>query len=166
MSGAGDRLAATALAWEDGEALAIPGAMLKGRASWTDGAYCVTAATLAPRVLMPPHVHVRDVQVTIVVEGTVGTWLDGETSLLTAGGYGLRPAGVPHCVFNPTDEPARFMELTSPGTGFEAYMLAQGEVRARGGSLAEITRLAAEAGIAFVDDELAAVRAAYGLTRA
>lgn len=166
MNGPGASGTAPSLAWADGQALAVPGALLKGRASWTDGAYCVTAATLAPRVLLPPHVHAHDVQVTIVIDGTIGTWLDGGTSLLAAGGYALRPARLPHCLFNPTDVPARFMELTSPGAGFEAYMLAQSEIRARGGSLDEIVRLAAETGITFIDDPLPDVCAAYGLTRA
>lgn len=148
----------------DGTPLAIaPEAFLKGRAEWTDGAYCVTGSVLAPGQIVPPHVHDLEAQVTVVVSGRLGTWVDGEAEVLPAGGYAFRPAGLPHSIFNPFDEPARFLELTSPGERFQEYMLALSALHERGEASPEtIAPLAAAAGIKAVDVDLTPLLAEFG----
>jgi len=140
-----------------------PETFLKARAEWTDGALCTTGSVLRPGAIVPAHVHDTDAQVTIVVSGRIGTWVDGEAQVLGPGGYAHRPAGLPHSIFNPYEEPARFLELTTPGTRFERYMLALSDLHERGEASAEtIAPLAAEAGIAAVDVDLSHLLVEFG----
>jgi hypothetical protein len=55
--------------------------------------------------------------------------LDGSLGALLPGDLVLKPRGVPHAFWNATDEPARFLEVITPG-GFEEYFAALGEVLA------------------------------------
>jgi quercetin dioxygenase-like cupin family protein len=140
-----------------------PETFLKARAEWTAGAVCATGSVLAPGTVVPAHVHDTDAQVTIVVSGRLGTWVDGEAEVLGAGGYAHRPAGRPHSIFNPFDEPARFLELTTPGERFERYMLALSDLHERGEATPEaIAPLAAEAGISVVEVDLSHLLEDFG----
>lgn len=140
-----------------------PETFLKARAAWTDGALCTTGSVLRPGAIVPAHVHDTDAQVTIVISGRIGTWVDGEAEVLGAGGYAHRPAGRPHSIFNPFAEPARFLELTSPGERFERYMLALSDLHERGEATPEaIAPLAAAAGIAAVAVDLSHLLDEFG----
>jgi hypothetical protein len=50
----------------------------------------------------------------------------------SAGSVVAKPRGIPHAFWNPTDEPARVLELIVPG-GFERYFVELGEILGRGG---------------------------------
>jgi quercetin dioxygenase-like cupin family protein len=140
-----------------------PETFLKARADWTDGAVCATGSVLRPGAIVPAHVHDTDAQVTIVISGRLGTWVDGEAGVLGAGGYAHRPAGRPHSIFNPFDEPARFLELTTPGERFERYMLALSDLHERGEATpAAIAPLAAAAGISVVEVDLSHLLEEFG----
>lgn len=140
-----------------------PETFLKARAAWTDGAICTTGSVLRPGAIVPAHVHDTDAQVTIVISGRIGTWVDGEADVLGPGGYAHRPAGLPHSIFNPFEEPARFLELTSPGERFERYMLALSDLHERGAASPEtIGPLAAAAGISVVEVDLSHLLAEFG----
>jgi len=84
------------------------------RAEHTNGVLGVIQETLAPRVLVPTHVHSNDVWVR-VEEGRVGVLVDGEIAIATAGQWALKPRHVEHAMWNPTDEPARITEILTPG---------------------------------------------------
>lgn len=125
-----------------------------GDAALTGGAYSVLDQVVPPRLIVPPHVHAHETQVSLVLEGTLGFWVDGDVAEVGAGGYVLRPAGLPHALWNPTDAPARMLELTSPGARFEQYMRDASALMDEGAATPEsIAELAAGYGIGFVDGE-------------
>jgi len=97
-------------------------AMLIGRAEWTGGAYNVMDQIMAPRLMSAVHTHAVEDQVAFVLEGTMTCWVGGEELEVAAGSYALRPAGIPHAMWNATEEPLRFLEITSPATRFQEYV--------------------------------------------
>lgn len=140
-----------------------PATYVIGRAAWTDGAYTVFDQVVAPRIVTPPHSHAEETQVAIVLSGTVGFWVDGEETLAGPGDYVLRPAGLPHALWNPTDEPARIIEMTSPATRFEAYMERLAELVARSADPAEVEALAGDYGVTFHPEFLADLCERHGV---
>jgi mannose-6-phosphate isomerase-like protein (cupin superfamily) len=72
----------------------------------------------APRA--PVHTHRNEDEHSVILEGAIGVELDGESVEARAGGVVAKPRGVRHAVWNPTDDPARFLEVIVPG-GFESY---------------------------------------------
>jgi mannose-6-phosphate isomerase-like protein (cupin superfamily) len=107
----------------EGEPLAI-GQMtfLIGRAEWCSGAYNLMGQVMAPRLLSAVHAHAVEDQVAFVLEGTLTCWVAGQQFEVAPGGYTLRPAGLPHSMWNATAEPVRFLEITSPAGRFQEYM--------------------------------------------
>ena len=136
-----------------------------GGAALTAGAYSVLDQVVAPRLIVPPHLHERETQVALVLSGRLGFWVDGEVAEVGAGGYVLRPAGHAHALWNPTDAPARMLELTSPGAAFEEYMAAASALMDRGEATPQsIGALAEPYGIRFVDGPLAELCERYGVS--
>lgn len=104
---------------------------------------------LAPRALgSPVHTHTREDEWSYVLSGEIGLRIGDETTTAQPGDLVLKPRNVPHAFWNPTDEPARFLEVLTPG-GFEGYFAALGEAFAEGGRPDR--------------DEVAAVADRYGL---
>jgi quercetin dioxygenase-like cupin family protein len=138
-------------------------ALLAGAAD-TGGAAAFVVHPLAPRALgSPVHTHSREDEWSYVLEGRFGVQVGDRTMLAGPGDLILKPRGVPHAFWNPTDEPARLLEVITPG-GFESYFeevgqilaapepdLARlGEVAARHGlllDLSSVPRLASEHGL-------------------
>lgn len=87
---------------------------------WVGGHYVAFEHPVTPRSLGMPHVHANEDQVSFVLEGTLGFYIGGDELVATKGSAVLRPRGVPHALWNPTDQPARQLEISSPG-GIENY---------------------------------------------
>jgi quercetin dioxygenase-like cupin family protein len=138
-----------------------------GGASLTGGAYSLLDQIVPPRLIVPPHVHDHETQVSLVMSGTLGFWVDGDLDEVGAGGYVLRPAGHPHALWNPTDQPARMLELTSPGASFEEYMVRASALMDAGDATPESVGALAEGyGIRFVEGPLAELCERYGVSPA
>jgi mannose-6-phosphate isomerase-like protein (cupin superfamily) len=76
---------------------------------------------IAPRTLAAPmHVHEHEDEYSYVLEGEVGVQIGEEIRYATPGDLVVKPRGIPHAFWNRTDEPARLLEIISPG-GFERY---------------------------------------------
>ena len=76
---------------------------------------------IAPRTLAAPmHVHEHEDEYSYVLEGEVGVQIADEVRYATVGDLVIKPRGIPHAFWNRTDEPARLLEIISPG-GFERY---------------------------------------------
>jgi mannose-6-phosphate isomerase-like protein (cupin superfamily) len=86
----------------------------------TGGAFSIVEHPIAPRVLVRPHVHEREDEFTYVLEGEIGARIGDHEVTAGPGTYVCKPRRVPHAVWNPTDRPARLLEIISPA-GFEAY---------------------------------------------
>lgn len=83
---------------------------------------------LAPRTLgSPVHTHQHEDEYSLILEGEVGVQVGDETFVARAGDFVRKPRGVPHAFWNPTDEPARLLDVIAPG-GFEGYFAGLGEL--------------------------------------
>jgi quercetin dioxygenase-like cupin family protein len=170
MSRASDPTIPTALvAFAQGDGLPLAqGPRLKGRAEWTGGRVCITDAAVAPRQLTPIHKHDTDAQIVIVAAGTLAFYVEGSPVVeLGAGSFAYRPAGLYHALWNPGDEPAHAVEITSPGDRFQAYMLEISALTEAGeGDKERVVAAAARAGVTFTDEGMDDLCATYGLTPA
>src|SRR5918998_1081798 len=68
----------------------------------------------------PVHTHSREDEYSYVLEGAIGVQVGDEDFYLREGDLVLKPRGVPHAFWNPTNRPARILEMISPA-GFENY---------------------------------------------
>ncbi len=76
---------------------------------------------IAPRTLAAPmHVHEHEDEYSYVLEGEVGVQIGDDVRYAQPGDLVVKPRGIPHAFWNRTDEPARLLEIISPG-GFERY---------------------------------------------
>ena len=75
-----------------------------------------------PREPGPPvHVHPTAEESYEVVEGALEVFMNGEWSAVRAGETVTVPPGVPHSVRNPSDEPARIVNIHKPAQRFESF---------------------------------------------
>jgi quercetin dioxygenase-like cupin family protein len=86
----------------------------------TGGALAALEVTIPPRTLVKPHNHSREDECTVVLEGTVGARVGDRIVEAGTGASMVKPRGVPHAMWNAGPEPARVLELLSPG-GLEDY---------------------------------------------
>jgi quercetin dioxygenase-like cupin family protein len=86
----------------------------------TAGAFAIVEHPIAPRTLVRPHRHAREDEFSFVIEGEVGARVGEQESVVGPGAYVVKPRGVLHTFWNPTDRPARLLEIISPA-GFERY---------------------------------------------
>ncbi len=94
----------------------------------TGGAFSVVEHPLEPGALAaPPHTHADTDEYSFVIEGEIGVLMGEETFRAPAGSYVLKPRGIPHTFWNEGTEPARVLEIISPG-GFERYFEELGEI--------------------------------------
>ena len=86
----------------------------------TNGMVAVVEHPFAVGVLVPPHIHHREDEYSIVTEGRIGFRSGDREVVLGAGGYITKPRGEVHAMWNAGDVPARMIEIISPG-GFEGF---------------------------------------------
>ena len=79
-------------------------------AEWADDG----ESTSAERPIAPLHVHDRDDEAWVVLEGTLGFRLGDELVEAPAGSAVLVPAGTPHSFWNATSAPARYVLVMTP----------------------------------------------------
>ena len=116
-------------------------------------------------VLVPPHVHTREDEISIVLEGEIGFRSEDQEVVLAAGGYIIKPHGEVHAMWNAGRTPARMIEVITPA-GFEDFFRAFADVTdVRAPSMDEVVELGARYGLPFAQpDWFADVIARYGLT--
>jgi len=90
-------------------------------AAATDGRYGLVDMIEMPAGDMPPlHVHHRQDEGFLVLDGEVTFYLPGREQTLRAGEFVLAPRGVPHA-YRVGDAPAHVLVLSTPG-GFEQFV--------------------------------------------
>lgn len=114
----------------------------------TGGALSVVEHPFAPRTLVPPHIHTREDEFSIVTAGAIGFRSGADEVVLEAGGYIAKPRGELHAMWNPGDTEARMIEIISPG-GFEGFFH----------DLADVV----ESGAPLDPERMGTLAAAYGL---
>lgn len=87
----------------------------------TGGAMAVLEATLGPGLLCaPPHMHRREDEVLVLLEGILTVQVGERVIHATPGEFVFKPRGVRHAFWNPGAATARYLEFVSPA-GFEEY---------------------------------------------
>jgi quercetin dioxygenase-like cupin family protein len=127
------------------------------------GRFALLQGGLAPRMLIPPHIHTREDEMTIVIRGRLGARVGDQEFELGPGGVLLKPRNLVHAMWNPTDEPSVLLEYISPGAYVRFF---EEETTLPGGwsNREAISKLAAGYGQRFVETEwLADVIRRHGL---
>lgn len=81
--------------------------------------------------LVPPHLHTREDEYSIVTEGEIGFRSGDREVVLGAGGYITKPRGEVHTMWNAGPVPARMIEVIHPA-GFEDFFVALSQLLAGG----------------------------------
>ena len=81
--------------------------------------------------LVPPHLHTREDEYSIVTQGEIGFRSGDREVVLGAGGYITKPRDEMHAMWNAGDVPARMIEIISPA-GFENFFRELSELIAAG----------------------------------
>jgi quercetin dioxygenase-like cupin family protein len=83
------------------------------------GALSIVEHPFEVGALVPPHVHTREDEFSIVLEGEIGFRSEDQEVVLGPGGYIVKPRGEVHAMWNAGKTPARMIEVISPA-GFES----------------------------------------------
>ncbi len=129
----------------------------------TGGSLSVVEHPFDVGVLVPPHVHSREDELSIVLEGEMGFRSGDRETVLGSGGYIVKPRGELHAMWNAGSTRARMIEIITPA-GFEGFF--SDVVDALEGDAHDIdgAALTGEYGLTFSDaDWLPDVIARYGL---
>jgi quercetin dioxygenase-like cupin family protein len=86
----------------------------------TGGALSVVEHPFPVGALVPPHIHTREDEYSIVTDGEIGFRSGDREVVLGAGGYITKPRGELHTMWNAGQTPARMIEIISPA-GFEGF---------------------------------------------
>lgn len=90
----------------------------------TGGAFSLVEERGRLGCMSPRHVHHREAETFIVLDGALEGWCEGETKLVEAGGVLHLPAGREHA-FRVASDIAHFYVLINPA-GFESFFQATG----------------------------------------
>jgi mannose-6-phosphate isomerase-like protein (cupin superfamily) len=136
------------------------GVVIKLYGDETNGAVSIIEQSFEPGLLLPPHVHDNDVWL-YILDGQMHVRVGDEIVTATPGCWVLKPRRVPHTMWNAGIEPARIIEVYTPG-GFELFFHDFGQ-RLRQGpiGLDELNDLGESHGIRFFDDWVPHLQAAY-----
>ncbi|MGH2716638.1 MAG: cupin domain-containing protein [Thermoleophilaceae bacterium] len=141
------------------------GAILLLDSQATDGRLSLVEHPLAPRALgAPTHTHSNEDEYSLVLEGTIGFEIAGETFEATTGDVVAKPRGIPHAFWNATDKTARLLELIVPA-GFERYFVELGQILGRPGppDLAALGELGSRYGLELDPESIPRLAAEHGL---
>ena len=131
----------------------------------TMGALSIVEHPFDVGALVPPHVHTREDEISIVLEGEIGFRSEDREAVLGPGGYIVKPRNEVHAMWNAGHVPARMIEVISPA-GFERFFREFVQLTAQGAPDPEaVARLGDKYGLPFAQPEwLPDVIARYGLT--
>lgn len=128
-------------------------------------ALSIVEHTFAVGALVPPHIHTREDEYSIVLEGEIGFRSEDQEAVLGAGGYIVKPRNEVHAMWNAGPVPARMIEVIAPA-GFERFFREFVEMTAAGApSMEDVGRLGERYGLPFAQPAwLPGVIERYGLT--
>jgi mannose-6-phosphate isomerase-like protein (cupin superfamily) len=115
----------------------------------TNGAVSIVEHPFPVGALVPPHLHTREDEYSIVTEGEIGFRSGDREVVLGAGGYITKPRGELHTMWNAGSVPARMIEVISPA-GFERFFKELSDLAASGPPVPEaVAKIAARYGLEF-----------------
>lgn len=149
----------------DERSLGTIGVVFKLDATNTGGALSVVEHPFPIGSIVPPHLHTREDEFSIVTHGEIGFRSGDREAVLGAGGYITKPRGEVHTMWNAGNTPARMIEIISPG-GFEGFFRELADVISGGPpQFEELLRIAGQYGLQFAQPEwLPDILARYNLT--
>jgi quercetin dioxygenase-like cupin family protein len=86
----------------------------------TGGQVAIVEHPFPPGALVPPHVHTREDEFSIVTAGSIGFRSGPDEVVLGPGGYIVKPRGELHTMWNAGTSEARMIEVITPA-GFEQF---------------------------------------------
>lgn len=131
----------------------------------TGGAVSIVEHPFEVGALVPPHVHTREDEISIVLEGEIGFRSEDQEVVLEEGGYIIKPRGEVHAMWNAGSSPARMIEVITPA-GFEGFFREVVDLTATGAlDMPALVELADGYGLPFAEPEwLPDVIERYNLT--
>jgi len=96
------------------------GVHFKVRGEETGGHFAVVEHPVEPGVIVEPHRHQHEDELSYVLQGTVWARVGDKEVEAHAGSYVWKPRQVLHTFWNVGPEPARILEVISPA-GFEGF---------------------------------------------
>jgi mannose-6-phosphate isomerase-like protein (cupin superfamily) len=131
----------------------------------TNGALSIVEHPFPVGALVPPHMHTREDEYSIVTEGEIGFRSGDREVVLGPGGYITKPRGEMHTMWNAGASPARMIEVINPA-GFEDFFDELSALLVAGPPQPEaVAEIAARYGLEFGrPDWLPDVIARYNLT--
>jgi quercetin dioxygenase-like cupin family protein len=84
------------------------------------GAFSIVEHVIQPKVLVKPHRHAREDEISIVLSGSIWARVGALEFEAPAGSYLVKPRNVPHAIWNMGPGPSKVAEIVSPA-GFERY---------------------------------------------
>ena len=113
----------------------------------TGGALSIVEHPFPVGALVPPHLHTREDEYSIVTEGEIGFRSGDREVVLGPGGYITKTRGEMHTMWNAGPAPARMIEVISPA-GFENFFRELADLTAAGPpQFPDITMLADRYGL-------------------
>lgn len=93
----------------------------------TGGQVAIVEHPFPVGALVPPHVHTREDEFSIVTAGAIGFRSGPDEVVLEAGGYISKPRGELHTMWNAGPTEARMIEVITPA-GFERFFVELAEI--------------------------------------
>lgn len=90
----------------------------------TGGAFSLFETRTQPGGGVPTHIQQQEDESFYVLEGSYRFEIDGESVVVSAGGYAMVPRGTPHSFQNAGDTNARMLVQTVPG-GYHEHFFAE-----------------------------------------
>lgn len=130
----------------------------------TGGALAVVEHPIDPGRLVRPHVHEREDEISCVVQGRIGLRIGDEEFSAGPGDWVFKPRGVAHTFWNLGPEPARLIEVITPGA-FAHFFEELGAILAAGvpPDMKRMHELDAKYGHRIDMEWVPALQAKYGL---
>ena len=107
------------------------GVVFKLSGEQTNGLVSIVEHPFPIGACVPPHLHTKEDEYSIVTEGEIGFRSGDREVVLGPGGYITKPRGETHTMWNAGRVPARMIEVISPA-GFEHFFWGVGEASADG----------------------------------
>lgn len=107
------------------------GVVFKLSGEQTNGSVSIVEHPFPVGACVPPHLHTREDEYSIVTAGEIGFRSGDREVVLGAGGYITKPRGETHTMWNAGTEPARMIEVISPA-GFEHFFWSLGDLLTSG----------------------------------
>src|SRR5258708_14595680 len=128
------------------------------------GRFAIVEHRIDARCLITAQRHKMEDELSYFLEGRVGVRVGAEVAEAGPGTYIYKPCGIPHTFWNPTDQPARLLEIIC-NAGFENYFVEISELFATGAKPGgtEHEALAARYNERHFMDWVHALKARYGL---